>query len=69
MIWLIVEVALGPEGGLDPIGDAEALEHAGQMGLDGSLGYAEQAGDLLVGQTLADRRENFALSLGQACWK
>jgi hypothetical protein len=43
-------VALGPEGGLDAVEDADAAEDARQVRLDGLLADVEAPGDLLVGE-------------------
>src|SRR3954468_7745376 len=52
---------LGPEGGLGAVGDADALEDAGEVGLHRLLGDAEAAGDLLVGQPLREQAEHLPL--------
>ena len=58
-------VALGPERGLGAVGDPDPGEGRGQVGLDGALADVEPAGDLLVGQALADQPEHFRLAAGQ----
>src|SRR6185437_11445825 len=59
------EVLARPERGLDPVGHADALEHAGEVGLDGSLGDLQSAGDLLVRHALPDEAEHLAFARGQ----
>ena len=54
-----------PERGLGPVGDAEPLKDARQVGFHGAFCDAELAGDLLVGEAIADELEHFAFAVGQ----
>src|SRR3712207_612414 len=56
---------LDPERGLRAIGDADGLEDARDVRLDGLLRDAEAARDELVGQPLAEQLEHLALAGGQ----
>jgi hypothetical protein len=58
-------VALRPEGGLGAVGDPDALEDAGQVGLDGAFGDAQVAGDLLVGQPVGDQGQDLAFAVAE----
>ena len=60
-----VEVLARPERGLGPVGDAEPLKDARQVGFHGPFCDAEAAGDLLVGEAIADELEHLAFALSQ----
>src|SRR3954452_22942907 len=59
------EVLLRPEGSLRPVGDADRLEDAGQVRLDGALRDTETPRDLLVGEPLAHQVEHLTLTGGE----
>src|SRR3954469_23410015 len=58
-------MASRPQRGLGAVGDADALEDAGEVGLDRLLGDAEAAGDLLVRQALGQQAEHLLLARRQ----
>jgi hypothetical protein len=58
----------GPEcerAGLAPVAHAELGEDVADVELDGAGADEELVGDLLVGEALAEQRQNFALARGQ----
>src|SRR4051812_5286580 len=56
------QVVTRPEGGAGAIGDADPPEDVAEVDLDGALGDAQPAADLLVGQSLCHEQQHLALA-------
>ena len=64
--WRSVRPVLGELGQRATVGHPELAQERRNVALDGAHGEVQPAGDLLVGQVLADQREHLGLTLGDA---